>query len=506
MYFAHQQMQMQMLQSNFLLQHGYRVTRELGRGAFGCVYEAVLVPVPVQSSTLPLPPQPPLPFPAGVTECAIKKVSFARMGHVSARGQSTCTDELRIAQALEACPAPHVVRVYRTLVDTAEGAYYVVMERLRGNTLRDLVVRHSEYRAGLKDEYQLKNCVGSIVMGVLELERRGIVHRDIKPENVFVSDKGTWTEVKLIDFGLGRFVEHGGSELMQSMVGSPLYMTPELEQGGAYRWDCDLWGAGMCAYFLGTGQELVAVDTATYVEAKRAVWEQCTQKDYHFPGIMAGSGAERVLKKLLGKKNNNSSKGNNKNNSRCEEVLSDKWFDDCNLTRDNYCLPLPPPPSKKAAATTTTTVVPQTSTCIYQQQQQIVPTTIVPGSAAVYPQQQQFSKTHHPQSFCYTYRNNYNQKCYSPPAVMVPATAKYANVIPTAPYTQPATTTTTAYGYTMKFVQPQPQPQQFANVQHFLPYFVAGKACTLIQQQQQQPQQQQQQRFMVTTAHNAMMI
>ena len=303
-------------QDPFLSAQGYAVTRELGRGMFGRVYEAV---------------------DASGTAYAIKRVDFARQAHPSPRGaQATATDELAIAQELAAHPAPHVVRVYKTHVDRACGAYYVVMELLRGNTLRDLIVRDARYRCGLRDERMLKNCIASIVEGVRELERRGIVHRDIKPENVFVCDRGTYTEVKLIDFGLGRFVSCGSEELMKSVVGTPLYMAPALDACGAYTWECDVWSAGMCAFFAATGREIVAVDVRTYKGEKRDVQAMCAREDYHLSGVCAGSGAERVIKRLLCA------------GARCDDISRDPWFEGCYRVEDpilscgNSCQPSQP--------------------------------------------------------------------------------------------------------------------------------------------------------------------
>ena len=294
----------QCLQDSFLYSQGYAVTQELGRGMFGRVCEAV---------------------DAAGGVYAIKRVDFARMARPSARGAfAAAQDELAVARVLEAHPAPHVVRVHRTLTDCARGAYYIVMERLRGNTLRDLIARFCAYRCGLRDETILKNCVLSVLEGVRELEARRIVHRDIKPENVFVCDRGTYTEVKLIDFGLGRLVR-GGDELMRSFVGTPLYMAPGQDAAGEYTWECDVWSAGMCAYFAATGCDLVAADAQTYRAAKQSVRAMCSRADYHLSGLNPGSGAERVIKMML-------SAG-----ARCEEILKDAWFHGCYRPLDPYC-------------------------------------------------------------------------------------------------------------------------------------------------------------------------
>lgn len=64
-----------------------------------------------------------------------------------------------------------------------------------------------------------------LLLGFRELVNQGIIHRDLKPANILVNSKG---EFKLADFGFAKFVDHYDSKLLYSIVGTPLYMSPQI--------------------------------------------------------------------------------------------------------------------------------------------------------------------------------------------------------------------------------------------------------------------------------------
>lgn len=72
------------------------------------------------------------------------------------------------------------------------------------------------------------------------------MHRDLKPANIFIANDGS---LKLGDLGLGRQMSSQTFEL-QSRVGTPLYMSPEVLQGSGYDWKSDVWSVGCVAYEL----------------------------------------------------------------------------------------------------------------------------------------------------------------------------------------------------------------------------------------------------------------
>lgn len=74
------------------------------------------------------------------------------------------------------------------------------------------------------------------------------MHRDLKPENVLIKD-GVF---KLADFG---FCKELSVEMMtRTMLGSPLYMAPEVLRGEAYTVNADVWSMGVILYEMLTGK------------------------------------------------------------------------------------------------------------------------------------------------------------------------------------------------------------------------------------------------------------
>jgi serine/threonine-protein kinase len=130
---------------------------------------------------------------------------------------------------------------------------YIVMERLRGKSLGQLV----------RDEERLEPAlaVGIIRQALAGLEaahRRGIIHRDLKPENLFIHQPEVGPPVvKIMDFGVSKFTD-GTSEVETghgALLGTPEYMSPEQFRGAA-RSDArtEVWAMGAILYKALTGK------------------------------------------------------------------------------------------------------------------------------------------------------------------------------------------------------------------------------------------------------------
>lgn len=73
-------------------------------------------------------------------------------------------------------------------------------------------------------------------------------HRDLKPENILVKDD----TLKLADFGFAKQSDNGS--FMKSIVGTPMYMSPQLLKQQRYSYKCDIWALGVIFYELIVGR------------------------------------------------------------------------------------------------------------------------------------------------------------------------------------------------------------------------------------------------------------
>lgn len=133
--------------------------------------------------------------------------------------------------------------VHRNVVaifDTGEedGLPYIVMERLPGSTLKDLL---ADGPLAPQDVRQ----VGEQVLAALDAAHRtGVVHRDIKPSNILSAGDGQW---KVGDFGIAKSVADDDGEQTRTglVIGTPAYLAPERLYGQPATPAADLFAVGV---------------------------------------------------------------------------------------------------------------------------------------------------------------------------------------------------------------------------------------------------------------------
>jgi serine/threonine-protein kinase len=140
-----------------------------------------------------------------------------------------------------------------------QGSYFLVLELVRGRTLRDLLDREAPLRPS-----RALRIARQIAAGLGAAHARGIVHRDLKPLNVMVTD-GPDERVKIIDFGLARVevdqvAPMEGREAAERVstpgvvFGTVAYMAPEVTSGmDAIDRPSDLYSLGLILYEMLTG-------------------------------------------------------------------------------------------------------------------------------------------------------------------------------------------------------------------------------------------------------------
>ncbi|HEX3593790.1 MAG TPA: protein kinase [Polyangiaceae bacterium] len=191
-----------------LIEDKYRVVRLIGEGGMGAVYE-------------------------GENLRIRRRVAIKTLHANIARNQQVVMRFEREAQAAGRIGSDHILEVL-DLGALPGGDRFIVMEYLDGESLSARLAR-----AGRLTAAQLLPIVKQVLTGLGAAHAAGIVHRDLKPDNVYIlrQKAGIADYVKIIDFGISKFHnDQQGSAAMTlagSIMGTPLYMSPEQANGSA---------------------------------------------------------------------------------------------------------------------------------------------------------------------------------------------------------------------------------------------------------------------------------
>jgi serine/threonine-protein kinase len=161
----------------------------------------------------------------------------------------------REARLLASFQHPNVVTLFDAGV-TSGGRPYLVMERLKGRTLREEL----NYRNKLPI-YEVRSITRQLSNALSAAHRRSLIHRDLKPENIFLCNDDVHGLVKILDFGLAKLFLHSSSETKVTMfstvtgqiAGTPAYMAPELLSRAKPERSCDIWALAVITYEMLTG-------------------------------------------------------------------------------------------------------------------------------------------------------------------------------------------------------------------------------------------------------------
>ncbi len=191
----------------------------------------------------------------------------------------------REAHAVAQMNNPNIVNIYDSgeeLVSSesgdAERLPYIVMEYVKGQTLRDIIK--------VNGALSQRDCE-QVMLGVLNAldysHRMGIIHRDIKPGNIMISDQGV---VKVMDFGIARALDDSAATMTQSqgVVGTAQYLSPEQARGETVDMRSDLYSAGCVLYEMLTGRPPFTGDSAVAI-AYQHVSEAATPPSAVIPGL-----------------------------------------------------------------------------------------------------------------------------------------------------------------------------------------------------------------------------
>src|SRR5271167_4556411 len=257
----------------------YKVTRKLGSGGMGVVYEA-------EDSRLG------------------RRVAVKFLPEAMAQDSQLIERFQREARAASALNHPNICTIHA--IEQEGGHHFIVMELLEGQTLAQMMTRQPFAMD------KLLPIAIQIADALESAHAKGIVHRDIKPANLFVTDRG---QVKVLDFGLAKMeraeIPESGStpSKMDTMVGAELttpgsavgtvsYMSPEQARGQLVDARTDLFSLGTMLYQLASGRLPFPGETSAMVFDAILNREPVSVVEVN-PALPAEFG--RVLSKLLEK-------------------------------------------------------------------------------------------------------------------------------------------------------------------------------------------------------------
>lgn len=184
------------------------------------------------------------------------KVLHATHAHDAQAGNSSFltrfTDE---AKTIARLTHPNVVAIYDQGVYA--GRPYLVMEYVRGRTLREILIERHRLNPG-----EALAILEQMLAAIAAAHRAGVVHRDVKPENVLIAESPSGGAanlidcvVKVADFGLARAAEaHRDEDATTPLMATVAYVAPELVTDGHADPRTDVYSAGIVLFEMLTGR------------------------------------------------------------------------------------------------------------------------------------------------------------------------------------------------------------------------------------------------------------
>jgi serine/threonine protein kinase len=201
-----------------------RLEEKIGEGGFGAVFRATHLGLNRRVAVKVLRPSAANDTPEAVERFRVEGISAGRLDH------------------------PNAVSVLDFGVASA-GTPYLVMELLRGETLRSEMKRHGALPVG-----RCAEIIRPVCAVLAEAHALGIVHRDVKPSNVFLHQSRNGEVVKVVDFGVAKLFGDGADVLLDEetltagFVGTPEYASPERVENAPYDGRSDVYSVGIMLY------------------------------------------------------------------------------------------------------------------------------------------------------------------------------------------------------------------------------------------------------------------
>lgn len=152
---------------------------------------------------------------------------------------------------------PNIVQVYDFEFDPTDDSYYMVMELIGGETLKDRLLALKEQGQYFPLDETIR-IIRDAAAALSYAHKQGMMHRDVKPANLMLDGDG---RLVLTDFGIAKLVSNPQITSTGGMVGTPAYMAPEQGMGELGDERADLYSLGVIMYEMLAGDVPYDADT-----------------------------------------------------------------------------------------------------------------------------------------------------------------------------------------------------------------------------------------------------
>lgn len=164
----------------------------------------------------------------------------------------------REAQAATSLAHPNIVSIYD--VGEEDSIYYIVMEYVNGQTLKQYIQQNNPLRIEVVLEIMKQ-----LTSAISHAHQNHIIHRDIKPHNILIDGH---ENVKITDFGIAMALSATSITQTNSVLGSVHYLSPEQARGGMANQKSDIYSLGIVMFELLTGRLPFSGESAVSIALK----------------------------------------------------------------------------------------------------------------------------------------------------------------------------------------------------------------------------------------------
>lgn len=185
---------------------------------------------------------------------------------------------------------PNIVNIYDTGIEG--DIYYIVMEYVKGETLKEYI-----NRKGRLSEQETLKISRQVAEALRHAHSNNIIHRDIKPHNIMITEDGI---VKVTDFGIARASTSSTINNTSNVIGSVHYFSPEQARGGYVDEKSDIYSLGIVMYEMITG--VVPFDADNHISvAMKQIQEKPVPPSKKVKNLQISKELEDIIMKCLEK-------------------------------------------------------------------------------------------------------------------------------------------------------------------------------------------------------------